>query len=360
MRLRKAKTSYPSLNFALPIYAPMLYHFDTEGVIRWIRARSLRRVAVQFPEGLKRYAIELVRDLGEAVDCDFFLIGDPCYGACDFPTGFRDYADALIQFGHSPIPSLAREDMLFVEVPSLSDPSSLVQEALPLLKKRVGLIATTQHIHALGDLRKMLEAEGIKVEVGRGDNRIRHPGQILGCNVTAALAVSRMVDQFLYLGSGNFHPLAVAITTHLPVIVMDPLAREVRGIDELKERILRQRHTAITLASQATSFAVLGSYKPGQLRKETIEIVVNQLEKAEKEYVTIFMNNFDPDYLTQFDVEIYVCVACPRLAIDDYLRFRRPMITPPELEIALGLRKWEDYMFDQILEQNTEPASKHK
>lgn len=328
----------------------MLYHFEIERIIRWIKERTPRRVAIQLPEGLKGYAIELVKDLEEAVDCEFILIGDPCYGACDFPAGFRDFADALIQFGHSPIPSLASEDMLFVEVPSVSDPLPLIQEALPLLEKRVGLIATAQHIHALEGLRERLKAEEIEVEIGRGDGRICHPGQILGCNVTAALAVSDKVDQFLYVGSGNFHPLAVAITTRLPVIVIDPLGREVRNIDELKERILRQRHAAVTLASGATSFAVLGSYKPGQLRKKTMEIVVNQLKEAGKEYVTILMNNFDPDYLTQFDVDIYVCAACPRLAIDDYLRYRRPMITPPELEIALGLRKWEDYLFDQILE----------
>ncbi|MBO7204879.1 MAG: diphthamide synthesis protein, partial [Candidatus Methanomethylophilaceae archaeon] len=47
-------------------------------------------------------------------------------------------------------------------------------------------------------------------------------------------------------------------------------------------------------------------------------------------------------------VDAYVCTACPRIAMDDALRYDRPMLTPPELEVALGIREWDDYVFDQI------------
>lgn len=301
------------------------------------------------PEGLKVYAPEIIKDLREATSSSFVLLADPCYGACDFPVNFRDMADALIQFGHSPIPSLSREDTLFVEVYSRADPLPLVEEALPLIDKRVGLLTTVQHIPFMEDLRRKLEAEGVQVLIGRGDDRIRHPGQVLGCNITAALAVAEEVDQFLYVGSGNFHPLAVAIGTNSPVLILDPIGGEVRTVDRLKERILRQRHAAITLASQAERFAVLGSFKPGQFRGELMRELEALLSGADRQFVSILMNDFHPDHLQSFDVDAYVSTACPRLAIDDYLRYRRPMLTPPELEISLGLRDWEDYSLDQML-----------
>ena len=36
---------------------------------------------------------------------------------------------------------------------------------------------------------------------------------------------------------------------------------------------------------------------------------------------------------------------------DDYLKYKVPIITPVELEILLGKKKWEDYQFDQIINQ---------
>jgi 2-(3-amino-3-carboxypropyl)histidine synthase len=50
-----------------------------------------------------------------------------------------------------------------------------------------------------------------------------------------------------------------------------------------------------------------------------------------------------------FKVDAFVSTACPRIAIDDALRYKRPMLTPIELEVALGVRAWEDYAFDSIL-----------
>ena len=47
-------------------------------------------------------------------------------------------------------------------------------------------------------------------------------------------------------------------------------------------------------------------------------------------------------------VDAYVNTACPRIAMDDSVRYDRPMLTIPEAEIVLGLRTWDDYVFDSI------------
>ena len=62
------------------------------------------------------------------------------------------------------------------------------------------------------------------------------------------------------------------------------------------------------------------------------------------------MDHFSPISLQGFrDVDCFVSTSCPRIAIDDYLQYKIPVLTPIELEIVLGKRKWEEYQFDQIL-----------
>jgi len=48
----------------------------------------------------------------------------------------------------------------------------------------------------------------------------------------------------------------------------------------------------------------------------------------------ITQDQFSPSALQGFDLDCYVSTACPRLAIDDYLQYKKPIITPIELEIA--------------------------
>ena len=38
-------------------------------------------------------------------------------------------------------------------------------------------------------------------------------GQVLGCNTSSAGAVMEDIDCFLFVGTGSFHPLAVALAT---------------------------------------------------------------------------------------------------------------------------------------------------
>ena len=40
--------------------------------------------------------------------------------------------------------------------------------------------------------------------------------------------------------------------------------------------------------------------------------------------------------------------ACPRIAIDDSKMYKKPLLTPQELEILFKRRKWEDYEIDEI------------
>ena len=326
-----------------------MHDFRLSEVSDFIEMRKAKLVALQFPEGLISQARVVVEELERRTGARFIVLADACYGACDVNLDYRKYADVLIHFGHTEIPSLMNDEgVFFVEVRAEVDIFSILPEAEKRLNRNVGLITTAQHIDSIGAVADRLAKDGFRVEVGKGDGRIKHPGQLLGCNVSAARRVEPLVDCFLFIGSGDFHPLAVAMCTTKPVIILDPYMKAVRDVEELKERILRQRHGAIARAKEAISFGILVSSKPGQRRTELAERLKTLVESKGKRALLLVANNVDPDRLVAFDVDAYVSTSCPRLAIDDYMRYRKPILTPPELEIVLGEREWEGYAFDEI------------
>jgi len=328
-----------------------MYDFHLADVAAFILERQAKLVALQFPEGLVTHVQEVIDELQRRTGASFVVLADPCFGACDVNLSYREYADALIHFGHAEMPALkADHGVMFVEVSADYDVIDLIPTAAEKLCARVGLVTTAQHLNKLEAVKHSLEKQGKKVFVGIGDKRIRYPGQVLGCNASAATAVASNVDCFLYVGSGDFHPLAVALATKKPVLVLDPFMRQIRGLEELKERILRQRHGAIAQAKDAHFFGVLVSSKPGQRRSRLAHELEGKLRLRGKKALVLIENNIDPETLMGYDVDAFVSTACPRLAIDDYLRFKKPIITPKELEIVLGERDWKDYEFDSILE----------
>ncbi len=326
-----------------------MYDFRLTEVADWIVARDARTVAVQFPEGLKVHAQSIARDLRERTGRSILILGDPCYGACDYASSFPQYADALVQFGHAEIPSMASpSNVLFVEVYIDLDMTALLEKALPMLRGRIGLLTTVQHVHQLPNMMSWLESHGKEVQIGRGDARIKFDGQVLGCNISSVDPLIDKVDQFLYVGSGDFHPLMVAIESDKPVLVLDPLMNEVREIDHLKERILRQRHAAIARAESANRFLILVSTKVGQERMGLAKRLQSLAEENNRSADIVLLEEIHPDRLLPYQADAYVSTACPRIAIDDYLRYPKPILTPVEMEIVLGLKKWSDYSLDSI------------
>lgn len=327
-----------------------MYDFRLGEVAAWIKSFDARTVAIQMPEGLKIHAQRVASQLEMDTGATFLIIGDPCYGACDYTARYGSYADALVQFGHSEIPSIAHDPrVLFVEVFVNLDISGLLEKALPKLMDRIGLITTVQHVQMLPQVRSWLESHCRQVFVGKGDARIKFEGQVLGCNISSIDPISSMVDQFLFIGSGDFHPLSAAIAGNRPVLIIDPLMGEVREIDELKDRILRQRHAAIERAVDVKKFLILVSTKVGQMRMEEALRLRRLAEASGRVADIVLLEEFSPDQLLSYDADAFVSTACPRIAIDDYLRYPKPILTPVEMEIALGLKQWSDYRLDCIL-----------
>ncbi len=101
-------------------------------------------------------------------------------------------------------------------------------------------------------------------------------------------------------------------------------------------------------AMDVKRFAILVSKKPGQRRMELARRLKELGEAGGREMLLVYLDNIEPDRLLNLGVEAAVSTACPRVALDDAAKYGIPVLTPPEFEVLLGSRRWEEYAFDEI------------
>jgi 2-(3-amino-3-carboxypropyl)histidine synthase len=311
---------------------------DISDLVEQLHKRGAQKLALQFPAGLKRRAAEYTAQLREA-GFDIIVSGDPCYGACDLAIDTLACADVLVHIGHTPVDH--RENVIFEPYPVGFD-LAVLANALPFLKeKTVGLVTTVQHIHLIPGMESFLQEKGIDVQVAEGGRRAPNRGQVLGCSFDAARATH--ASEILFVGTGVFHPIGIALSTGARVIALDPLtgiAREVSGT-----ALLRRRFAVIEKAREAQSIAIIVSTKSGQERLALAE----RLVALSPGTVIVMMREVNPDELLNLGFGCYVNTACPRLAYDDQVRFPVPVLSPQEFEILCGVRLWDEYAIDEMV-----------
>ncbi len=322
---------------------------DLDRAIRKINSKNFKTVGLQFPEGLKMQAVNIAREIEEECDVNVIISGDPCFGACDVSDyKMKDSVDLIIHFGHTPLPIRYEIPTLFIEAFANIDVKKDLKKCLEALKdySRVALVTTTQHLHLLNEMKDFLEDNG--KEVVLGSSKSTRKGQVLGCNFSSIKNLDAEV--YLFIGSGNFHPLGIYLFTKSPVYALDPYNNELREMTEYADRILRIRFARITKAREAKKWGIIVSSKEGQYRLELAKEIKKLLKDSGMEGYIIMVDNVNPDVLLPyFDLDAFIVTACPRIAIDDSQMYKKPLITPQELEIVLNKREWENYQLDEIL-----------
>ena len=324
------------------------YDFRLDEVIKKIKEMDAKAVGIQFPEGLKIHATDVAERIETETDATVLISGDPCYGACDVSdTHMEGLVDLIVHFGHIEFPIDYKVPVLFIEAYSKLDVMNVVKNSLESLKnyKKIGLVTTIQHLNLIDQIKDFLVQNGKEVLMSEGSGT--REGQVLGCNFSSIKNID--ADAFLYVGSGNFHALGITLFSEKPVFIADPYMDEIRTIDEFRDRILRIRFAKIIKAEEAEKFGVIVSSKKGQFRLSLAKDLKKIINEKGKEAFIIMLDNVSPDLLLPYmDLDAFVVTACPRVAIDDANMYKKPLLTPKELEIVLGIRKWEDYKIDEI------------
>ena len=74
------------------------YNLELDRIISEIKKSKAKNVLLQFPDGLKPWAVAICKFLEKETSAEVKIWLGTCFGACDLP---RSDADLLIQFGHA-------------------------------------------------------------------------------------------------------------------------------------------------------------------------------------------------------------------------------------------------------------------
>ena len=320
------------------------WDYELDRIVDAVSERDAKTVGLQFPEGLKRRGPGVADDLRGLLpeDVSVLISGQPCYGACDLDTFLMKRTDVFVHFGHSPMKE--SDKIIYVPLFSNVDVFPILDRALdeeltaPGEDAELGVVTTAQHMNKFEEMREYLETCGYTVHTRRGDDRLTHEGQVLGCNYASADVAA---DQILYVGGGKFHPLGLAMEhPDKHVVIADPVNNVITVADT--EKFLKQRYGAVHRAMDAETWGVIFCTKIGQGRWETAQEILDDNENA----YLITMDEVTPDRLRNFDMDAFVNTGCPRITTDDGPRFHKPLVTPQEYHIAVGNEPLSSLEFD--------------
>ncbi|MEM3823327.1 MAG: diphthamide biosynthesis enzyme Dph2 [Candidatus Bathyarchaeia archaeon] len=332
------------------------FDFEEEKVKQEILRYGAKRVLVQLPEGLKPEAPKILQNIEKSGALPI-ISADPCHGACDLAIAEAESlgADLIIHYGHSKFLKHGRVPVVYIEARATLSVDEAIGKALSLLERwqKIGLTTTVQHVQALDGARELLIRAGKVVVIGDA-GRLNYPGQVIGCDYSNAKSIAKDIDAFLFIGGGKFHALGIVLSTSKPTIVADPYENRAFSVNEEAAKIVKQRWAQIEEAKKAKTFAVLIGLKPGQKRLEDALAIKKKLEEARKTVYVLAVKEITPEALMEFPaIEVYVNTACPRICLDDALKFQKPVLTLNEAKVAIGELSWEELCKKGFLENWT-------
>lgn len=291
-----------------------------EDLIDQIKKHKAKKVLLQLPEGLKTSALEIVAALEkESIECIFS--GEACYGACDIKDSEASMlgCDILVHVGHNKFYVDFKTAVPVLYYPYFLEKSIKDFDASMIKEKKLGVVASVQHLNIMEDAKKILEKKGKTVFLG---------GQILGCWTVNAEKISSSVDAFLFIGSGKFHALALR---EKKVYVLDLEKMSIELLDTAQQEKIRWAR--ISNAREAKTFAVLVSSKKGQFQLlGRAEEIKKRIEKSGRSAFVVIMDEINDQKLLGIKADAFVNTACPRIA-DDH--FSKPFVNASDLNKIL-------------------------
>ena len=192
---------------------------------------------------------------------------------------------------------------------------AIPEKDIKKLPERVALVTNIQHLHKLGEVKKQLTVAGKTVFLA---------GQILGCRAESAAKFENKVDAFLYIGSGQFHPLKVAMETQKQVFCWNPKTKGMSVISEkTKQEYEDFKMRQLNRFYHAKRVGILISTKTGQSDNKINTFSVDlKMKKAlqlkarkDKEYYLFAFDTLNIYELENFPfIDCWVNTACSRIA----------------------------------------------
>jgi len=322
-----------------------IYDFEESKIIEEINKRKARRALIQLPEGLKKEALRISKLIKNKTKVEVIVSGSSAWGGCDvvIEEAKALNCDLIIHFGHAPFIK-ANFSIVYIELKSNIDLISMIKNNLRLLNKYkiIGLVSSVQHIGKLNDIKNLLEKNNKKVVIPKKKGFAYYDGHVIGCEYRHLKGID--VGCFLVIGN-KFHALGAALAVNKDVLLLDESTGKIENMNSFRDKIIKQRGQAIGKVKNANKIGIVISLKPGQNHIEIANELKRELEKQDKEVILVTMDEINPNKLMSFyDVDAFVITACPRIAVDDYSKFEKPVINSREANVVTGKLSFDDLL----------------
>lgn len=319
----------------------MVLNFENEKLIKELKRIKPKKVLVQLPEGVKQNAFDIL-SIFENLNIEVVFSGETCWGGCSIAVEEAKSvnADLIVHFGHS---EFAKVNFPVIYIPIIDEINfiPLLKKSLKELKdfNKIGLSYSVQHLNDVKKIIKFYKENGKKVLLSNKKGMVSYEGQVVGCQYAGLKEIEKEVECFVIIGN-NFHSMGAALSVNKPVFLIDVYNNEIKNMKDEKDKILRQRIMSIEKFKDSKNIGIIIETKKEQ-KFGSPKILIDKIEELGKKAITITMNELTPDKLTNFyNIGGFVELACPRIAIDDFAEYRKPIITYREALVALGVKDW--------------------
>ncbi|CAE6483692.1 unnamed protein product [Rhizoctonia solani] len=373
--------------------------FEVQETVRHIIDNDYKQIALQFPDELLGVSVPIYNRLKQLLGDgrNAYVLADTTYGSCcvDEIAAAHIDADVVVHYGHACLSPTSRLTVIYVFGKRPIDIQDCINQISLAIQTQMAHTDSTKSLilkpdvsyaYSMEKIKEGLQKEFLSTEIFAPEVPTRYvpppsasaaapyapadpdqPSEPISPSpstppinpVNGSTAVSKDIPTeeslILYIG-GESLALTNFLLTHSSseVISYDPQTRSTRRETGSVNKLLMRRYAIIQKARDADVIGILvgtlgvASYLPLMAHLRQL------LAKAQKKCYTISVGKLNPAKLANFmEIECFVLVACPENSVIESKEFYRPIVTPFELEIALGAdRSWTgEYIldFDRIL-----------
>jgi 2-(3-amino-3-carboxypropyl)histidine synthase len=205
-------------------------------------------------------------------------------------------------------------------------------EKIPLdrMPNKIGIVSTAQFMNTTREVISFLKKNNKEVFIDHLQQR--NEGQLLGCDQGAAIKVQENADAFLYIGSGEFHPLGVAMQTNKDVFLFNPVSNVFSELNKQEiQNYKKKKKINYMKFLSADNIGIMVSIKPGQYSYKRALEIRDKLEPKGKSCFIFVFDTLDAMEMKNFPfIDFWVNTACPRIADD---RDKGNVVDMSELEL---------------------------
>jgi len=344
--------------------------FEIRRTVSLLQDHGYKRVALQLPDELLSQSWRIVSRLKQAiqttdieVEPQIFVLGDTSYGSCciDEVAAFHNGADFLVHYGHTCLSENKSIPVQYVfgkypmEIEACA--ASILQE-LNLEQKngKVTLFCDPRYHHAMEKLCNILGAEIASCSCSQFPNTFRIPvtdklDEEETGSVSPPSETIRVLGQSLLKEEGQTLIYVGAETSQIAqmvlefsgetIFVVDPENCICQRPDRKSRGVMSKRFFKIEQAKDARVFGILVGTMGVQGYSNMLNHLRNIIATAGRKSYTFMMGKINANKLANFPIiDAYILVACPENTLIDSKEFYSPVVTPLEVEIALGVREW--------------------